>query len=84
MLEEPNLGHDLISTHLQDAYGLQATELTFLPLGADVNTAVYRVVTSDGRTYFLKLCNGGFNETTVTLPAISVRTPAVIARWRPA
>ena len=69
MLEEPNLRHDLISTHLQDAYGLQATELIFLPLGADVNTAVYRVVTSDGRTYFLKLRNGGFDETTVTLPA---------------
>jgi spectinomycin phosphotransferase len=42
-------------------------EVTFLPLGADVNTAVYRVVDGDGTPYFLKLRRGPFDEVSVVL-----------------
>jgi spectinomycin phosphotransferase len=41
--------------------------LTFLPLGADQGSAVYRVVSEDGTDYFLKL-RKGFDEITVTIP----------------
>jgi spectinomycin phosphotransferase len=64
-------------THLQDAeisaclqaeYGLRAVQIAFLPLGADLNTAVYRAVTDDGTPNFVKLRCGVFDETAVTLP----------------
>jgi spectinomycin phosphotransferase len=37
-------------------------------LGADQNTAVYRIETGDETPYFLKLRSGVFDETAVTLP----------------
>ncbi len=42
--------------------------MAFLPLGADVNTAVYRVVTDDKRQYFVKLRGGLFDEASVAVP----------------
>jgi spectinomycin phosphotransferase len=41
--------------------------LTFLALGADVNTAVYRVEVGDAN-YFLKLRKGDFDEISVAVP----------------
>lgn len=69
MLTKPDIADELILSRLQDEYTLRVTELTFLPLGADMGTAVYRVVANDGTagTYFLKL-RRGFNEITVTVP----------------
>jgi spectinomycin phosphotransferase len=67
MLEKPNISNDLIISHLQKEYNLHVTDLTFLPLGADLGTAVYRVVAEDGSAYFLKL-RKGFEEITVTVP----------------
>ena len=68
MLEKPDLQDQLIISRLQDDYGLQVAQVTFLPLGADVNTAVYRLVTGEGKAYFLKLRKGDFDEITVALP----------------
>lgn len=42
MLEKPDLPDQAILTCLQREYGLQAEDLSFLPVGADVNTAVSR------------------------------------------
>jgi spectinomycin phosphotransferase len=42
--------------------------VSFLPLGADVNSAVYRAVAQDGQAYFLKLKRGAFDEVGVALP----------------
>jgi len=67
MLEKPDLQEQLIISRLLDEYCLQASELTFLPLGVDVNAAVYRLVT-DGEIYFLKLRKGEFDEMTVAVP----------------
>lgn len=67
MLEKPNIADDLIIFQLQAEYGLHVATLTFLPLGADMGTAVYRIVTGDGPAYFLKL-RKGFDEITVTIP----------------
>ena len=68
MLEKPNLHDHSIATCLRDAYGLRTAQITFLPLGADQNTAVYRAVTADGAPYFVKLRHGDFDEIAVTLP----------------
>src|SRR5688500_9997598 len=67
MLEKPDIKDELIISQLQEEYGLHVAELTFLPLGADMGTAVYRVVADDGTAYFLKL-RKGFDEITVTVP----------------
>lgn len=67
MLEKPDLADELIVRCLDAEFGLRAAEIAFLPLGADRNTAVYRVA-ADGRTFFCKLRGGVFDETSVTLP----------------
>ena len=68
MLEKPDLSDERIAACLQDAYGLHRVQVAFLPLGADPNTAVYRVTAGDGTPYFLKLRSGVFDETSVALP----------------
>jgi spectinomycin phosphotransferase len=60
MLTEPNLKDEEIIGSLRDAYGLTVDKVLFLPLGADFNTAVYRIKTTDGPDYFLKLRRGEF------------------------
>ena len=67
MLEKPNIPDERIISHLQEQYALRVAELTFLPLGADTGTAVYRVIVDNGTTYFLKL-RKGFEEIIVTVP----------------
>jgi len=67
MLEKPNIPDERTISHLQEEYNLHVTQLTFLPLGADLGTAVYRIITDDGTAYFLKL-RKGFDEITVTVP----------------
>ena len=68
MLEKPDIAEGLIRTRLAEAFGLRLRELAFLPLGADVNTAVYRGVAEDKTPYFLKLRKGAFDEITVSVP----------------
>ena len=47
MLEKPDLKDGKIITCLKNEYGLSVDKISFLPLGADLNTAVYRAVTDD-------------------------------------
>ena len=68
MLEKPDLEDQLIIDCLQEEYGLRVAEIAFLPLGADLNTAVYRAVGGDRTAYFVKLRSGEFNEAAVTVP----------------
>lgn len=68
MLIKPNLKDEEIIACLQDAYGLTVKKIAFLPLGADFNTAVYRVTTSNQIDYFLKLRSGKFLEASVSVP----------------
>ncbi len=67
MLEKPAIPDDTLLACIRDEYGLHAESLTFLPLGADVNTAVYRLE-AGGAAYFLKLRGGAFNEAAVAVP----------------
>ena len=68
MLENPEIPDDLIINQMQAEYGLDVSKVNFLPLGYDVNTTVYRVGTSDGTAYFLKLRKGAFDPITVFVP----------------
>ena len=68
MLERPDLQNQRVIACLQKDYGLDVVQLAFLPIGADLNTAVYRVVAEDATPYFLKLRRGIFDETSVALP----------------
>jgi spectinomycin phosphotransferase len=68
MLENPDLPEEEIITCLQDAFGLRVRQLTFLPLGADANAAVYRALAVDGQAYFVKLKRSAFDEIGVRLP----------------
>jgi spectinomycin phosphotransferase len=68
MLERPDLQDEAIAACLQAAYGIHTAALAFLPLGADQNTAVFRVVAQDATGYFLKLRSGPFVEVSVSLP----------------
>jgi spectinomycin phosphotransferase len=70
MLEKPALPVERLAALLWEAYGLLDARLEFLPLGADVNTAVYRVACSGSDRYFLKLRKGVFDEVSVLLPRL--------------
>ena len=67
MLTKPDIPDGLITSRLQAEYGLYVTELTFLPIGADSRTAVYRVAADNGTAYFLKL-RRKFNDVIVRVP----------------
>ena len=68
MLEKPNIADEILLKHLAEAFGLLAARVEFLPLGADVNTAVYRVTMENGEPYFLKLRGGLFEPMSVLVP----------------
>ena len=68
MLIKPDLKDEKIIACLRDAYGLTVEKIAFLPLGADFNTAVYRVTTSNHVDYFLKLRRGEFIDASVLVP----------------
>ena len=68
MLEKPDLREDRLVACLHQAYGMLVSQVDFLPLGADLNTAVYRVVADAGRAFFCKLRSGVFDETSAALP----------------
>ena len=70
MLKKPDLPDDRLNSCLHNDYGLRITEISFLPLGADVNTAVYRAVSEDGTPYFVKLRRGDVDGTTVLIPQL--------------
>ena len=65
MLEKPDLPDQAILACLQREFGLQVEEFSFLPIGADLNTAVFRVDAVGREVYFLKLRKGDFNEIAV-------------------
>lgn len=68
MLEKPPLKEEKIVACLERDFGLSVDSITFLPIGADLDTAVVRVVAGDGTPYFLKLRRGAFQEASVALP----------------
>lgn len=68
MLEKPDLPDEKLIACLQDNYGLPVVEITFLPIGNDANTVVYRARTADALPYFVKLRRGAFATISVDVP----------------
>jgi spectinomycin phosphotransferase len=68
MLTPPPLANEQIRARAAEAFGLELRQVTFLPLGADGNTAVYRAAASTGADYFLKLRKNTFDPINVTVP----------------
>lgn len=69
MLTKPDITDETIVTCAAESFGLRFSKATFLPIGADVNSAVYRLTTHDGARYLLKLRRGNFDEIAVRVPA---------------
>jgi spectinomycin phosphotransferase len=71
MLQKPDLPDESIASCLRDEYALNVTAISFLALGADADTAVYRVTAGDDDAYFLKLRRReAFAESTVQVPQV--------------
>src|SRR5689334_21366677 len=69
MLEPPRLADEAIVAVLRAHYHVEAATLTFLPIGADSATSVYRVDAAGGARYFLKLRTGhGFRPASLAVP----------------
>lgn len=68
MLDKPDIPEGPLAGNVSDAFGLRLERLEFLPLGADLNTAVYRGLGADGARYFVKLRFGDFDPMSVALP----------------
>jgi spectinomycin phosphotransferase len=68
MLEKPEIQDAAIVACLRGAYDLPIRRLTFLPIGADQNTAVYHAMAAGGASHFVKLRGDTFDPTSVTLP----------------
>ncbi len=68
MREKPDLADEVIIDCLRSDYNLHITSLVFMPLGYDPNASVYRVLTTDGNAYFLKLKRGAVDELSLTIP----------------
>lgn len=69
MRETPaNLSNETLRDCVQARYGLEVSELAFLPLGHDSSAWVYRVRTVEDRTYFLKVRLSVANEAALLVP----------------
>lgn len=54
-LDKPNLNDEQIAIALQESYGVNITQIEFLPLGYDFDAGVYRVRDDNAQDYFLKI-----------------------------
>ena len=68
MLEKPDFEDKNIIACLEQAYGLPIADIAFLPLGADLNTAVYSATTHNNKKYFVKLRRGNFDKAAIAVP----------------
>ncbi|MBX3001513.1 MAG: phosphotransferase [Caldilineaceae bacterium] len=68
MLERPDLSDETIRRCLQANYGIDAAEITFLPIGYDATASVFRVDAADGQPFFLKVKS-------VAVPAAPLAVP---------
>ena len=55
MREDPGLDMGTIAACLKDHYGLDVAAATYLPIGYDLNAAVYEIQAVDDTPYFLKI-----------------------------
>jgi spectinomycin phosphotransferase len=66
--DDPGLDAGLISRCLHANYGLDATGVSYLPIGHDMNAFVFKVAAADGSDYFLKVRRGPVNDRALVVP----------------
>lgn len=70
MTEKQSLSLPYIRDCLKTHYGIAATTLIVLPLGADRNASVYKAETQGGLSYFVKIKRGHCDDISVALLAL--------------
>ena len=68
MREKLGISEDRLRTCLREEYGLSVVTLDFLPLGLDTRAGVYRAVSEQGTSYFLKAKSGAFYQPSCLVP----------------
>ncbi len=69
MLEPPRFADEAIIMALRAHYGISGATLTFLSIGNDSATWVYRLRSDDGETDFIELRSGdGFSVASLSVP----------------
>jgi spectinomycin phosphotransferase len=68
MRNDPGLDIDRIAACLRAQYGLDVSSVTFLPIGFDLDAAVYRATTRDRQEYFIKVRSGPVQEPPLQIP----------------
>src|SRR5690349_1094518 len=69
MRELPDIGEERLRACLQDEYALIPVVLEFLPLGHDYDAGVYRVGSTQGSEYLLKVTARSLYEPSYFVPA---------------
>jgi spectinomycin phosphotransferase len=67
MIGKQPLSDQRIFDCLNIDYGIEVIALTFLPLGADINSSVYKAKAFDQSSYFVKLKRGHHHDISVTI-----------------
>lgn len=70
MLEKPDIDQGELEARLQLDYGLSANKIEFLPVGADYDSVVYRLVSTTGSQYYVKLRKGKLSDATLMVPVL--------------
>ena len=70
MTEKQSISPQSIIDCLKANYGIAAALLTFLPLGADMNSSVYKAETQSSQSYFVKLKRGHRYNMSVAILAL--------------
>ena len=68
MSARPDIADSEIVSCIKTMYGISIATVSFLHIGGDLDTSVYRLETEDHTAYFCKLRRGDFDPTTVELP----------------
>lgn len=68
MIDKPDVDEGLLAAEVAAAWAVDVADLVFMPVGLDGNAWAYRLDTSDGRRYFLKMRRGEFTPSAVLLP----------------
>lgn len=68
MRDDPGLDIGKITATLDAGYGLCVSAVRYLPIGYDLDTAVYEITAEDGERYFLKVRFGPVHEPSLLVP----------------
>lgn len=67
MKEKLKLADQLIINRLNSDYGIKATTLELLPIGADYNASIYKAQTKEKTSYFVKLKHGHHHDISLAI-----------------